>query len=458
MLPGAAQWIERLVPEAAARWRPLAAEGMQYVFSHLSEPRRAAKLAEQLALPPDTPPEKRLGRLISKMPGLQKIGQVLARNPRLSRALRHELTRLENGLSDVTSEEIRSIVHEQLGRRLRQFQVKLADGLLSEASVSAVLRFTWRNPNRERERAVFKVQKPFIPHYLSEDLELLHGLGRHLADRDVDEALTEVRLLLERELDFRREQATLSEAAATYRGTLGVRVPRVIPQLSTDCVTAMSEESGVKVTAAARRSPVRQGRIADQIIEALLSVPLFSGRQSAMFHADPHAGNLLYDEPNRELIVLDWALAEHLSLAPRRQLALLAAMMVLRNRDAVRGAVRALRRTGSGDAAIDEEVNRFFDGLAPGYSPGVLDAMRLLDHVALRGVQFAAPLFLFRKSVFTLDGVLHDVTGKDVRIDHAMMRHFLTRWAASFGLFHSPLELGDFAEMARAYRFLPYCS
>jgi ubiquinone biosynthesis protein len=449
MLPGAVQWIGTLVPEAAARWRPLVADALQYVISHLSAPRRDAKIAEQLALPPNTPAAKRLGCLIAKMPGLQKIGQVLARNQRLSRGLRRELTRLENGLSDVTAEEIQAIVRQQLGDRLAQFQVKMAPRLLSEGSVSAVLRFTWQNPDRERERGVFKVMKPYIPGYLAEDLALLQGLGKHVADRDVDEALTEVRLLLERELDFAREQATLAEAAQTYRGTLGVRVPRVIPPLCTAEITAMSDETGVKVTEAARRSPIRQQRIAEQIIEALIAVPLLSGRQSAMFHADPHAGNLFYDEPNRELIVLDWALAERLSLESRRQLALLAVTMVLQDRDGVRRAIRALRRTGGGDDLIDAAVDRFFDGLPPGHAPGMLDGMRLLDGVALQGVQFAAPLFLFRKSLFTLDGVLRDVAGEDVRIDTAMVRHFLTRWAASFGIFYSPLELKDFLGMMK---------
>ena len=74
----------------------------------------------------------------------------------------------------------------------------------------------------------------------------------------------------------------------------------------------------------------------------------------------------------------------------------------------------------------------------------MLDAMRLLDRIALQGVHFAAPLFLFRKSLFTLDGVIHHLAGSDVRIDRAMVRYFLTRWAASLGLFYSPLTLRDF--------------
>jgi hypothetical protein len=70
--------------------------------------------------------------------------------------------------------------------------------------------------------------------------------------------------------------------------------------------------------------------------------------------------------------------------------------------------------------------------------------MRLLDEMALQGVHFDAPLFLFRKSLFTLDGVLQDIAGQEVRMDHVIVRHFLTRWAASFGLFYSPLSIQDF--------------
>jgi predicted unusual protein kinase regulating ubiquinone biosynthesis (AarF/ABC1/UbiB family) len=213
----------------------------------------------------------------------------------------------------------------------------------------------------------------------------------------------------------------------------------------------MSEETGVKVSVAFPRSPIRRARIADQVAEALIAVPLCSGRKSAMFHADPHAGNLLYDETNRELIVLDWALAERLSLESRRHLAMLAVMMSLRNPEGVRAAIHGLRRPGPGkkaaDRIVDRAVDRFFHALSEDRSPGVLDAMRLLDEAALHGVRFTAPLFLFRKSLFTLDGVLRDVAGHEVRMDSAIVRHFLTRWAGSLGLFHAPLAMRDFLAM-----------
>jgi ubiquinone biosynthesis protein len=450
--------VDFLVPDAAARWRPLVEDALQFTFARLSGHRLAAKIVEQMELPPGTGPERRLIQLISKMPGLQKMGQVLARNRRLAPSLRAALTELENGMSDVQPEEIHAIIRQQLDSRLKEHAVELEPSILAEASVSAVVRFSWRSPNRERERGVFKVLKPHVPACFAEDMTLLQELGRYLtsgqhgydfAIQDIDEMLTEVRLLLEHELDFEREQATLAEALRTYRASLGIRVPRVIAPLCTAQITAMSEESGVKVTEAFPRSPIRRTRIAEQLIEALIAVPLFSGREVSMFHADPHAGNLLYDEPNRELIVLDWALAERLTLESRRQLVMLAVMMILQNPDGVLDAVHALRRRGAGTRrtagkVIDRHVKKFFENMPEGHSPGVLDAMRLLDEIALHGVHFAAPLFLFRKSLFTLDGVLQDIAGSEVRMDYVITRHFLTRWAGSFGLFYSPLGIKDF--------------
>jgi ubiquinone biosynthesis protein len=451
--------VEILVPDSAARWRPLVRDAFQFTFEHLSDRRLATKVVQQLELSADTAPEQRLLRLVNKMPGLQKVGQVLARNRRLAPKLRSALSELENGMSDVTAEEVRGLIEERLGKRLTEYAVELETAILSEASVSAVIRFTWNYAGREREQGVFKVLKPYVPECFGEDMKLLQELGEFLtsphrgygfAIHDVKEMLAEVLLLLEHELDFRREQATLLEAVKMYRASIGIRVPRLIEPLCTKDITAMSAEAGVKVTEAFPRSPIRRARIADQLIEALVAVPFFSREKEAIFHADPHAGNLLYDETNRELVVLDWALAERLSLESRRQLVLLSVMMTLRNPDGVRQAIRDLslsadRRNQSRLEVIDDSVTRFFEQLPPEGSPGTLDAMRLLDRIALEGVHFPPPLFLFRKIVLTLDGVLYDIAGPDVRIDEVIAREFLTRCAASLGVFHAPLEWKDFA-------------
>src|SRR5579871_4772010 len=153
--------IDALVPEAYFKWRPPVRDAMMFVVARLSPARLAPKLLEQLELPSETSAETRLLRLIAKVPGLQKLGQVIARNQHLRPALRNALARLENGIRDVKPEDIRFMVEKDLGQRLAKFQVEVAGKILSEASVSAVVRFTWKNPATGlRERGVFKVLKP----------------------------------------------------------------------------------------------------------------------------------------------------------------------------------------------------------------------------------------------------------------------------------------------------------
>ena len=458
--------VEALVPDDVARWRPVVRDAMEFMFLHISEDRLAAKVREQTELPFGTPAEERLLKLISRVPGLQKVGQVIARNRRISVKLREQLSKLENGMSDVTAAEIREAIEARLGDKLARHGVEISQELLSEASVSGVIRFTWRMPGREREEGVFKVLKPHIPACFAEDMKLLRDLGGSLARKHrryrfavgpVKETLEEVRLLLEHELDFQRERITLGDARRMYRSSFGIRVPRLIPQLCAEGVTAMSAESGIKATEAFRRWPLRRERIAQQIVEAVIAVPFLSWAESPVFHADPHAGNLLYDEPNRELVLLDWALAEHLDRGARRQLVLLALMALFRNRHGVCAAIEALSRkdgTAQGTGTIRSHVDELFrrrDG-----SPGVMDAMMLLDEIALEGVRFPPALFLFRKVLFTLEGVLQDVAGHPVEIEEALVREFLARAAASVGFLHAPLEAGDFVTIQREVLLYPW--
>ncbi|MGC9950677.1 MAG: AarF/UbiB family protein [Bryobacteraceae bacterium] len=444
-------WVVRLlpaetvVPEIYAAWRPLVRDAMLFMIAHLSAARLAPKLVEQIELPPDTPPEARLLRLIAKVPGLQKIGQVLARNRHLDPSLRGALSELENGIRDVRPEEIGALIRKQLGRRLRDHAVEIEPGLLAEASVSAVVRFTWRNPaNGERQRGVFKVLKPYVAACFAEDLELLQQLAHFLArkhpeyGRALPETIMEVRRLLEHEVDFVREQATLVQAARVYQDVRGVRLPRLIAPLSTAAITALSEEEGVKVTALAKAPRSQRRRAAGKLIEALVAVPLFARGQRSVFHADPHAGNLLYDQHTGELVLLDWALTESLTRDERRHVAILALMLGLRDPVGICAEIEALalgrRLAPAHRAFMRDHVDTFIAQLPFSRLPSSMDAMRLLDRLALQGIRFPAGLMMFRKVLFTLDGILHDIAAPNLRMDLTLARYMLAR---------SPLSLMD---------------
>jgi ubiquinone biosynthesis protein len=450
---------EELVPDRYAHWRPLVQDAMLFMFLHLSIERLAPKLVEQIELPADTPTGKRLLQLIAKVPGLQKLGQVLARNRHLLPALRRALTELENGISDMNPEQVRAIIVEELGSRLEANAVKVEPEIFFEASVSAVVRFTWRNPDLgRRERGVFKVMKPYIPACFAEDMDLLAQLAKYVArkhreygfaKRVLPETFSDVRRLLQHEVEFLREQATLPEASRLYGSVLGVRVPRLIQPLCTPKITAMTEEHGKKLTDAVARMPGwRRTRVSELLIEAFLAVPIFSSEKEAMFHADPHAGNLLYDNRTGELVILDWALTERVSREERRHLAMLFLMTALRDPDGVFDQIHVLsrgsaRRKGSQAQIIRESVDRFIAKLPLTHMPGAADALDLLEDIALKGVRLPAPLIMLRKVLFTLDGVQHDIGDPEVSVVSILARHATPRWLTSWKAFGSPLSPRD---------------
>ena len=455
--------VERLVPPAYAAWRRPVRDAMMFVVRRLSPERLAPKLVEQLDLPVTTPAEERLLRLIAKTPGLQKLGQVIARNQHLRPALRTALTRLENGIRDVTSQEIRGIIQAQLGPRLKQYQVEIAPAILSEASVSAVVRFTWRDPGSGgRGRGVFKVLKPHVPAFFAEDMQYLQELAQYFGDRRhsgglprhlLPDTFKKVRRLLRHEVNFRREQATLEEAGTLYRKVSGVRVPRVIRPLCTKTITALTEERGVKVTNAASRLPAaRRRQMAEQLVEALVAIPLAAAETNVIFHGDPHAGNLLYDTRTKELVILDWALRERLARGQRRHLALLFLTMTLRDPVGTFQQVMALGeervRPGSRRAQrVQATVQRFLDELPLARISSGADVMTLLTRSAQAGVKFPRALVVLSKAMFTLDGILADMGVDGVSMGAMVARRMARRWIADRRAFRSPLFVQDWISL-----------
>lgn len=451
--------VERLVPQAYKNWRPPVRDAMMFVVTRLSPARLAPKLLEQLELPSNTSAEVRLLRLIAKVPGLQKLGQVIARNQHLRPALRNALARLENGIRDVRPEDVVAIIRQELGPRLKKYAVHIAPTILSEASVSAVVRFTWRNPGSgKRERGVFKVLKPHIPEYFAEDMDYLQGLAQYFADQHhnygfprnlLPDTFKKVRRLLRHEVNFVREQKTLLEAWELYRSMKGIRVPRLIQPLCTPRITALTEERGIKVTNAAARLPAsRRRKVAEQLIEALVAVPLLAAQEDAIFHGDPHAGNLLYNNRTGELTIIDWALRERLSRDQRRHLALLFLMVTLRDPVGTCNEVLALSQQHIGSASargkmVAEFITRFLDELP--VAPSGVDAMLLLERLAMKGVKFPGPLIMLSKVMFTLDGILGDVGGssRGMGFGFTIARHVAQHWISNRKEFRSPLKTRD---------------
>lgn len=416
---------EALVPDVYAEWRPLVRDAFAFLAANLSGDRWREKIRQQLQLPADAPPALRLLPLIERMPALQKIGQILARNPHLDADLAGVLVRLENEISDTSPALLRATLVGELGDRLERYGVELEPAPLAEASVAAVVGFRWREPNAEAaapSEGVFKILKPGIPALLREDLQLLGAVAEFLDTRRASYGLhhvrigaffQEVRALLEAEVQFESEQRQLVAAAERFRAFPGIHVPALIPALSTARITAMERVRGQKVTELCRAPRFVRRRAGERLLQALLLAPLLAPQEPAVFHADPHAGNLLWDDERDRLVVLDWSLTDALSSAERRHLLRWTAAVGLRDESFAWRALRALAGGNFGTKASEERLRRVLSDEMGRLSwlgaPDDRDWLTVLDRLARVGAPLSRPLVMFRKTLFTLDGVLASV-------------------------------------------------
>jgi len=203
------------------------------------------------------------------------------------------------------------------------------------------------------------------------------------------------------------------------------------------------------VTSAAARLPAaRRRKVAEQLVEALVAVPLFAATQDAIFHGDPHAGNLLYNNRTGELAVIDWALRERLGRQQRRHLALLFLMVSLHDPVGASNEIVALsqdriRMSSPRGISLRHSVADFLGQMPTSRWASAADAMRLLERVALKGIKFPASLIILSKVMFTLEGILADIVGKDTRMGFTVARRVARRWLADRSAFRSPLKPRD---------------
>lgn len=429
--------LDQLIPDCYAQWRPVVRDAVGFIGASLSASRLIPKLVEQLSLPGEVTLEKRLAAFIARMPVLQKLGQTIARNRHLDAEFRAELMLLEDMIRDVSPRRIQDRIRELLGGRMESYDVELEGLIHAEASVSAVMCFTWFDPvNGLREQGVFKVLKPGIPGFYREELDILRNLARHLGEHgtaypfsavDFNKIFDDIGRLMERELDSVMEQASLEAAGQRYRDVPGVRIPRLIPELSAPGITAMSLERGAKVTEVLVNDPRRRNLLAQRLGEALIAVPLFSPEENAVFHADPHAGNLYFNEDGDDLIIFDWAMTETLGRDERRLITMLLAAVMLRDERLIYMSLRELcgdSLSGRAACRVRAHIRRFTCSLSPLTLPGLDHVLGLLDAVFQTGVNFTTPLLIFRKVLLTLDGVLYDMDLK-LPMENVLARYLM---------------------------------
>lgn len=443
--------IAQLVPERYAAYRPLVTDGLFFFLSHLAPPRIAAIVEEQLALPEDASVAERVVALLHHCPTLHKLGQVVARDQRLAPELRQRLQGLESLPPTTPLPEVLAIIQAELGENA---YVDVASEALAEASVAVIVPFEWHDQDSATpQEGVFKVLKPGIEARLQEELEIWSGLGVFLEERcayhglpvlDYRETLDSVRKLLLQEIRLDREQAHLIEAARFYADSPRVLIPRLLP-FSTARMTAMERVYGGKVTDAIDLPPGERDRLATILIEALLAKPFWNAAPIAVFHADPHAGNLFVTDDGR-LAILDWSLTARLSKGQREAVVQIILGAMTLDQEWICQGVAVLGRIPPAAPVLRTAVTDALAQVRRGAFPGFDWLLGLLDRLATTAsMGFSEDLVLFRKALLTLSGVVTDVSRRSAT-DRTLMTTAITQFWYEFpGRALAPFDSRAFA-------------
>lgn len=425
--------LEWLLPDIYAQYRRPLLRAL-FLFLEGLRPSRLTEIAvAQASLPASATVLDRLFRLALCCPVLHKLGQTLARDRNLSVELRLRLQRLESMPPSVPMEKLKEELERELGP-LDRLGVTLLPRALAEASVAVVVAFRFSGGKRGRD-GVFKVLKPGVRERMEEELTLLERVGSFLDSRcddlriphlDYRDSFEQVREKLLNEVRLEREQRNLFLARRFYRGDSRVVIPDLF-DFCTPKVTAMERVEGRKVTEGGGDLDKKQ--LARLLIETLIARPVFCLEPRALFHGDPHAGNLSAVKGGG-LAVLDWSLVGFLGQKEREQVMqiILGGMALCPRR--VLDAVLALSQAPPADpralrGAVDKGLARARNGQLPGFSwlKNLLD-----DAVQSGGLRFGADLMLFRRAVHMVEGVSEDLDGDAGLTD----RVFFSRFASNF--------------------------
>jgi ubiquinone biosynthesis protein len=472
--------MEEVVPEVYAGFRPVVKDGAAFILSSVSEERFSRMTAVQLALSPDAPAGRRLAALALEMPMLQKLGQIIARNPNVERRFRDWLVTLENSILNLDIGGVKSFMEGELPPETLP-RVDIHGSVSMEASVAAVVGFTWKPPGAATVEGVFKFIKPDVPERLREDISLLDKLARFfdsnrqryaIKDFRFIETFRDVREALLTEIDLESERKNLLRARRYYEGDPEVVIPRLLPP-STARMTAMEFVPGVKITdagifqagGAGDLSSLRR-RCAASMFDAVVCKCLFHGGETGIFHGDPHAGNALAvdvnalaangnalaadgegkdgDGPGRnaaiKVALLDWSLLGELSRPLRVSILKLTTGIVAGMKDRIFAAVGEMCRDDlEASPPLAAIVRGRIEELRYPPARGFMDmGLGFLDALAFDGLKFPKDLLLFRKSVFTLRGVLEELSpGFDMDgaiaayVNKLVMAEIPCRWAAT---------------------------
>ncbi|ROO85758.1 ABC1 family protein [Actinocorallia herbida] len=224
------------------------------------------------------------------------------------------LARLQDDAPPMPFEMAAEMVESELGAPPGELFASFDPAPIAAASIGQVHRAV----TRDGRQVAVKVQYPGVEQAIRADLantELLatffqigRGMVSGLTRLDVRAAAAEIADRIGEEIDYLNEAQNQREFGDRYRGHPFVRIPGVLPELSTRRVLTMEYAEGLRY----RQAVDAPQELRDRWGEAIFRFTLGNIRRFHLFHADPHPGNFLF-HPDGTVTFLDFGCVKRFS-------------------------------------------------------------------------------------------------------------------------------------------------
>jgi predicted unusual protein kinase regulating ubiquinone biosynthesis (AarF/ABC1/UbiB family) len=222
-----------------------------------------------------------------------KLGQfVSTREDVLPEEITRELAGLQDEVPGVPNHKIRETITRELGPIESRFKTFAADPIAA-ASLGQVYRAQLHNG----DKVVVKVQRPGIRNVVFTDLAALMVVGavanqfRFVRRRaDASALMHEFGRVLLEEISYTHEAHNAARFARIFKNDMGVYIPRIYTEHSTDSILTIEDVTTIKISdyAAMEAAGISRKAVAKRLMDTYLK-QIFQDRY---FHADPHPGNL----------------------------------------------------------------------------------------------------------------------------------------------------------------------
>src|SRR5919107_3709942 len=265
---------------------------------------------------------ERLTRTVAELgPTFIKLAQVFAARadilpePYLSAVgtLTDQVPPLPGGVAE-------SVVRAELGDEVGRLFERFDRTPLAAASLGQVHRASYQG-----REVVVKVLRPGVDDLVRRDLDvsfrilfLLNLLFPSHHTRAITAIVSEFSRRIAGELDFREEARHAATLRRNFAGVPNVVVPEVISELTRRRVLVLEYMEGTRIDRLHERLASGELRL-DALMTILVELYLKMMLEDGVFHADPHAGNLLVD-PTGRVVLLDFGMVLEVERETRRRL------------------------------------------------------------------------------------------------------------------------------------------